>query len=161
MAWGQRYRKGDFLRIDDRSGFRVLASRTKQEWTGRIVDRKLWEPRQPQDFVKGVRDQQAVPQPRPRQVPPTFIGTQPSFFVYNDPNIGISFIVEDPTGPGPYGAPSNGNAYIEVLAGNGNANSLTPTGPQIVPPTPPVTPPPSGSAPGTVFDDTSLIPGLG
>jgi len=132
MTWGKRYKRGDFLRIDDRSGFRVLASKTRQEWTGRIVDEKLWESRQPQDFVKGVRDQQAVPQPRPRQQPAVFPGTQPSWFVYNDPNMGSSFIVENPFGPGPYGAPSFGGAYLEILRGNGIANTVFP-----IPPPPP------------------------
>lgn len=31
-----------------------------------------WEPRQPQDFVRGVKDDQSVPIARPRILPPSF-----------------------------------------------------------------------------------------
>jgi hypothetical protein len=61
------YKPGSFYRIDDRTGFKRRAEKTLWEWDGIIVDRTVWEPRQPQDFVRGVRDEQAVPQPRPRQ----------------------------------------------------------------------------------------------
>lgn len=59
------YKLGSFYRTDDRSGFPQRAENTKQEWTGLIVDKSLWEIRQPQDFVKGVKDDQSVPKPRP------------------------------------------------------------------------------------------------
>jgi hypothetical protein len=61
---GVQYRLGSFFRTDDRSGFVQRAEKTKQEWNQLIVDRSLWEPRQPQDFVKGVADDQSVPQSR-------------------------------------------------------------------------------------------------
>jgi hypothetical protein len=35
------------------------------EWNGLIVDENVWEPRQPQDLVKGVPDIQSVPDARP------------------------------------------------------------------------------------------------
>jgi hypothetical protein len=53
---------------------KVRASRTRKEWTNLIVDRKLWEPRHPQDFVKGVIDDQSVSDPRPRATLDTFLG---------------------------------------------------------------------------------------
>lgn len=62
------YKPGSFYRICDRTGFATRAERTRKEWTGLIVRESVWEPRQPQDFVKGVVDDQTVPQPRPRQV---------------------------------------------------------------------------------------------
>lgn len=65
---GIQYRGGSFWRTDDFSGFSVRAENTKEIWTGLIVDQKLWEPRNQQDFVKGVKDYQGVPKPRP--VPP-------------------------------------------------------------------------------------------
>ena len=37
------------------------------------VDESVWEPRQPQDLVKGVKDDQTVPDARPLS-PATFIG---------------------------------------------------------------------------------------
>ncbi len=65
---GAQYRKGSFYRSDDRSGFTRRAEETQQEWNQLIVAKDLWEPRQPQDLVKGVPDDQTVPQPRP--IPP-------------------------------------------------------------------------------------------
>lgn len=67
MADDKHYVPGDFYRIDERSGFKVRASRTKKEWTGRIVRDRSFEFRQPQDLVRGVVDDQTVPEPRPRQ----------------------------------------------------------------------------------------------
>lgn len=34
-------------------------------WDGIMVDERCWEPRQPQDFVRGVADYQAPPFTRP------------------------------------------------------------------------------------------------
>lgn len=59
------YRPGSFYRVDDRTGFPQRAERTRQEWNGLIVDEARWEPRQPQDLVKGVPDKQSVPDARP------------------------------------------------------------------------------------------------
>lgn len=67
MADDRHYVPGDFYRIDDRSGFKVRSYRTRKEWTGLIIKDTMWEPRHPQDFVRGVRDDQSVPDPRPRQ----------------------------------------------------------------------------------------------
>ena len=59
------YKPGSFYRTDDRTGFPQRAERTRMEWNGLIVDGKVWEPRQPQDLVKGVPDVQSVPDARP------------------------------------------------------------------------------------------------
>ena len=67
------YRPGSFYRTDDRSGFPQRAEQTKREWTNAIVDEKLWEARHPQDYVKGVKDNQTVPLPRPL-APNSFYG---------------------------------------------------------------------------------------
>lgn len=68
MAREGFYKMGSYYRIDDLSGFTVRAERTKKMWTNTIRRTQSWEPRQPQDFVKGVRDDQTVPEPRPRQL---------------------------------------------------------------------------------------------
>ena len=60
-----KYRPGSFYRTDDRTGFPQRAEITRKEWTGLIVDQARWEPRQPQDLVKGVPDIQSVQDPRP------------------------------------------------------------------------------------------------
>lgn len=73
MGQSDYFRKGDFNRICDRCGFKKKASETKKEWTGLIVCIEgCWEPRHPQEFVKGRRDRQRVPNPRPDSTP-TFL----------------------------------------------------------------------------------------
>lgn len=68
------YVPGDFWRQCDRCGFKTRSSQTKKEWTGLIVCGPCWEPRHPQDFVRGRPDRQAVQDPRPEQ-PDTFLDT--------------------------------------------------------------------------------------
>jgi hypothetical protein len=68
MADDKHWVAGDYYRICERTGFKVRARRTRKEWTNRIIRDISWEPRQPQDFVRGVRDDQTVPEPRPRSV---------------------------------------------------------------------------------------------
>jgi hypothetical protein len=70
---GVQYKPGSFYRSDDRSGFTRRAEDTKKEWTELIVGKDLWEIRQPQDLVRGVPDNQTVPNPR-LVPPPTFVG---------------------------------------------------------------------------------------
>lgn len=70
---GIQYKPGSFYRSDDRSGFTRRAEQTEKEWTELIVGKDLWEARQPQDFVRGVADDQTVPDARPAP-PPTFAG---------------------------------------------------------------------------------------
>jgi hypothetical protein len=60
---------GDYYVVCDYSGRRVPASQTKMTWDGYRVWDRLWEPRHPQDFVRGVPDPQKVPNPRPKQQP--------------------------------------------------------------------------------------------
>ena len=59
------YRPGSHYVADDRTGFVQRSERTRKEWNNLIVDDKVWEPRQPQDLVKGVPDIQSVQDPRP------------------------------------------------------------------------------------------------
>jgi hypothetical protein len=68
MADDRHYVPGDFYRICDLTGFKIRANRTKKQWNNYIVREQSFELRQPQDFVRGVRDDQTVPEPRPRQV---------------------------------------------------------------------------------------------
>jgi hypothetical protein len=60
------YKPGDYYRICDRTGFKVRNSKSKKEWNNQIVRTKSWEPRHPQDFVRGIADYQGVPEPRHR-----------------------------------------------------------------------------------------------
>lgn len=82
---GVQYRAGSFYRSDDRSGFTRRAESTKKEWTQLIVGDDLWEARQPQDFVRGVPDNQTVPDPR-LDPPPSFVGP---VYAQTSANVGI------------------------------------------------------------------------
>ena len=87
------YKTGSFYRIDDRTGFATRAENTQREWQGLIVSKRVWEVRQPQDFVRGVNDIQTVPYPRPRQTN-VFVGANVAQFeVYGDNPLGRSFDV--------------------------------------------------------------------
>ncbi len=59
------YSPGDFYRFCEVCGFRYLASETTKRWDNLIVCREDFETRHPQDFVRGRRDSQNVPNPRP------------------------------------------------------------------------------------------------
>lgn len=58
-------RLNDHLIICDRTGFKCWASETVLEWNGLRVRRQSAEPRHPQDFVRGVKDNPTVPFTRP------------------------------------------------------------------------------------------------
>lgn len=66
------YKKGDWNAICDVCGFKRKASEMKQRWDGVMVCEEDWEPRQPQDFVRGVPDTQSVAWTRP-ETPDTFL----------------------------------------------------------------------------------------
>lgn len=65
---GTYARKGDWNVICDLSGFKVKASETTLRWDGLRVITRFCEPRQPQDFIKGVKDNPTVPWTRPETV---------------------------------------------------------------------------------------------
>ena len=70
------FRAGDYYQIDDITGIKVRASRTRLQWDGLVTRPESWSPRQPQDLVMGVPDIQSVPMPRPRQTNKfTIVGT--------------------------------------------------------------------------------------
>lgn len=83
------FRMGSFYRTDDRTGFPQRAERTRQEWNGLIVDETVWEARQPQDLVKGIKDKQSVPDARPLS-PNVFVGPVSQ---YLSANVGIGATV--------------------------------------------------------------------
>ncbi|GBQ90374.1 hypothetical protein AA13595_2876 [Gluconacetobacter johannae DSM 13595] len=65
------YNPGDHYVLDDLSGFKVRRSKARTIPGGQtgqaVVDRRRWEAQQPQDFVRGVADDQTVDIARPRQ----------------------------------------------------------------------------------------------
>jgi hypothetical protein len=64
MGHADYYKHGDFNAICDRCGMKYKGSELKATWDGLMVCDKDWEPRQPQDFVRGVMDSQNTPYSR-------------------------------------------------------------------------------------------------
>lgn len=73
MGRHYQFKLGSFYRTSDRTGFPQRAEITKKQWDGLYVEEAQWEPRQPQDLVRGVIDKQSVPEPRPLG-PNIFVG---------------------------------------------------------------------------------------
>lgn len=96
MGTEKHFRMGSFYRVDDRTGFPQRAENTRREWQGLIVGKRVWEARQPQDFVRGVNDIQTVPNARPRPTD-VFIKTEATnqFTVYGDLPGNVSFEVQN------------------------------------------------------------------
>lgn len=65
MGRHYKFRPGSHYVTDDRTGFPQRAERTRFQWNRLLVDESVWEARQPQDLVKGVKDQQSVVNARP------------------------------------------------------------------------------------------------
>lgn len=68
----EHYVPNDHWVICDECGFKVRSSDTRKRWDGMRVCTKDWEPRHPQDFVRGRRDRQSVSDARPES-PDTFL----------------------------------------------------------------------------------------
>lgn len=59
------YAKGQWNALCDRCGSQYKSGQLKKEWNGLMVCKECYEPRHPQDFVKGVKDDQSVEWTRP------------------------------------------------------------------------------------------------
>lgn len=58
--------------IDPASGFKVPLSSLVRQWDNEMIAREFVDKRNPQDFVRGVKDTQTLPYARPES-PDTFI----------------------------------------------------------------------------------------
>lgn len=71
MSNDRWYNPSDNYLLDDLSGFKIRSTRSRRIAGGQtgnaIVSPEHWEPQQPQDFVRGVVDDQTVAIARPRQ----------------------------------------------------------------------------------------------
>jgi hypothetical protein len=67
MARTSVYIKGAWNVICDMCGKKMKNFELRKRWDGLMVCSKDWEPRQPQDFVRGVADIQTPPWVRPEQ----------------------------------------------------------------------------------------------
>lgn len=63
---------GTYNAICDRCGKKFKAHQLSKTWDGLYVCSRDWEPRQPQDFVRGVSDPNPIPWSR-TQVEATFV----------------------------------------------------------------------------------------
>lgn len=63
MSYKPDYTAGDWKALCDRCGFKFKASQLYKTWDNLRVCKvnDCWEPRHPQDFVRGVKDDQSVP----------------------------------------------------------------------------------------------------
>lgn len=52
---------GNWNAICDRCGSKFKASRLRKTWDNLMCCEKCWEPRQPQDFARGIPDDMSVP----------------------------------------------------------------------------------------------------
>lgn len=58
--------------IDPASGFKVPLSNLAKQWDGQLIDTRFIDKRNPQDFVRGIKDDQSLPYSRPES-PDQFI----------------------------------------------------------------------------------------
>ncbi len=61
MGRADYLKKGDWNAICDRCGEKYKASKLQLEWDNLFVCKRCFEVRHPQDFVRGIRDDQTVP----------------------------------------------------------------------------------------------------
>jgi len=72
MGRADFWKKGSWLAICDVCGMKYHSTDLKLRWDGVMTCRQDWNIRQPQDFVRGIPDPQAVPWSRP-DVAPQFV----------------------------------------------------------------------------------------
>lgn len=65
MGKADYYSHNDYNVICDRCGFKIKRSMARLTWDHLVVCPEDWEPRHPQDFVRGRKDKQSVPIARP------------------------------------------------------------------------------------------------
>lgn len=65
MGRADYWKPGDPNAICDVCGFKYKLSQLRKRWDGLMCCPQDWNIRQPQDFVRGVRDQRPIPMARP------------------------------------------------------------------------------------------------
>lgn len=65
MGQSDYLKLGDHNSICDYCGFKFKGSELRGTWDGYEACRTCWQPRQPQDYVRGVLDDQSVEKSRP------------------------------------------------------------------------------------------------
>lgn len=88
MGQADFLRVGDYNAICDVCGRKFKFSRLRQKWDNTWACEQDWEPRQPQDYLRGIPDNMSVPLSRP-DPPNLFIQDE---IVTESPVITLSFI---------------------------------------------------------------------
>lgn len=70
-----KIRPGQWNVVCDRTGFRLPNTVCQFQWNNLLVWDRVWEARQPQDYLRGLPDNQSVPYARPQ--------TEPRFLTVN------------------------------------------------------------------------------
>jgi hypothetical protein len=67
VSYKSRFDSGLWKTVCDVCGREFNSNVLRQRWDGLMVDKDCWEPRQPQDYVRGVADKMVPPWTRPEQ----------------------------------------------------------------------------------------------
>lgn len=89
MGQADFLRVGDYNAICDVCGRKFKFSRLRQKWDNTWACEQDWEPRQPQDYLRGIPDNMSVPLSRP-DPPPLFIQDE---IVTETPIISLNLIL--------------------------------------------------------------------
>lgn len=89
MSYEPTYKNGDWKANCDRCDFTFKASQLKETWDNLKVCKECWEPRQPQDFVRAVRDNQSVPWTR-TEICPTNVADTELTWVQRTSGVGVN-----------------------------------------------------------------------
>lgn len=103
---------GDANAICDTCGFKYKLSELTMDWRGLMLCEKCWEPRHPQEFLRGVPDKpsEGVENPRP-DTPPVFTGN--------------GYAVNTPSFPAPGSAVKNTTAdTVDITISGGTITSV-------------------------------------
>ena len=96
MAYIPRYDSGDWKALCDVCGREYKATQLTKRWDGLMCCTQDWEPRQPQDFVRGVDDNQTVPWSRPEPadyfIPISLTAPVANFSVTSSCSLKVQFI---------------------------------------------------------------------
>lgn len=89
MGQADFLRVGDYNALCDVCGRKFKFSRLRQKWDNTWACEQDWEPRQPQDYLRGIPDNMSVPLSRP-DPPNLFIQDE---IVTEIPNISLTLIL--------------------------------------------------------------------
>ena len=96
MSYTSRFDSGDWKADCDVCGRTYKASQLQQRWDGLMCCHQDWEIRQPQDFVRGIPDNQLAPWTRPEPsdsfIPFNFTPLIPNATSSSTVTMGIRFI---------------------------------------------------------------------